>query len=533
MPARFQWAKCQLDALGRCLSLSDLRNALRTLPKDLDDTYARILESIDNNQHGEHVATIIQWLAYSRRPMSLAEISEVLTVDLKADPQFDEERRLVEPRDILRLCSSLVTLVPKRKLTNYIPPYESPEEWVLQLAHFSVREYLESSRVHDGPAKKFAIQEKSANTLIAESCIIYLFQLFKLTWLEKRSESKVFKEYPLTEYATITWNAHAEQVEEGGSTILLRKAWLLGDGIRLSTAIEHGLLGHTANSQGEHSALRRVINYHRMHIMSIRIFLGVDVNPRNVSLTPLMMISEHHNEHTELVQLLLKDRADVNARAADSTAVMKAACNGRLQSVRILLDHGADAQSYNQQTGDTALTLAIRNGHCGFVEHLLDRGMPTSSPLVVEALHNACLEYDLEILRIFFARGIRVDAELHHPKTLDEALGASILGTALLRTLEYNKFDIAGLVLERAADVIIRSIDKGTPGVDLEHAFNHGSERMIQFLLEYDADLSLVEPEYPIEDEKRRYEELLSKIQSSGLSLLVEEEGTGGSQTDA
>ena len=120
---RFQWVKCQLDALGRCLSLSSLRKALRSLPKDLDDTYARILQSIDNDEHSKLVAMIMQWLAYSRRPMYLTEISEVLTVDPDDDHPFNMERRLEDPQDLLRICSSLVTTVPipRRRKYRYLP----------------------------------------------------------------------------------------------------------------------------------------------------------------------------------------------------------------------------------------------------------------------------------------------------------------------------------------------------------------------------------------------------------------------------
>lgn len=135
MSVRFQWVKCQLDALGRCLSRSHLRTALRSLPKDLDDTYARILRCIDNNGYGKEVAKIMQWLAYSRQPMSLTEVSEVLTVDPEENSQFDIERRLVEPHELLRMCSSLVTTVRMRRVESSSTTYEdAEEEEVLQLA---------------------------------------------------------------------------------------------------------------------------------------------------------------------------------------------------------------------------------------------------------------------------------------------------------------------------------------------------------------------------------------------------------------
>ena len=123
----------------------------------------------------------MQWLAYSWRPMSLTEVSEVLTVDPEDDAQFDIERRLVEPHELLRMCSSLVTTVRQQRVKSRLTPYEdAEEEELLQLAHFSVREYLESSRLRAGPANKFAIDKMRAHTFITESCIIYLLQFDRL-----------------------------------------------------------------------------------------------------------------------------------------------------------------------------------------------------------------------------------------------------------------------------------------------------------------------------------------------------------------
>ena len=110
MQIEIERVKYQLDALERCLSLADLCKALPSLPKDLGDTCAHILQSIDQHGNGERVAKIIRWLAYSTRSLSLMEIAETITLDIEDDPRLDVERRLEDPQD-LRICSSLVTMV--------------------------------------------------------------------------------------------------------------------------------------------------------------------------------------------------------------------------------------------------------------------------------------------------------------------------------------------------------------------------------------------------------------------------------------
>src|SRR5947208_16008831 len=77
---RFRWVVCQLEVLRNCLKLPALRQKLKELPETLDETYNRILLSIPENCHYEAHA-VLQWLAYSRRPMNVAEVAEAIAVD--------------------------------------------------------------------------------------------------------------------------------------------------------------------------------------------------------------------------------------------------------------------------------------------------------------------------------------------------------------------------------------------------------------------------------------------------------------------
>ena len=537
---RFQWVKCQLDALGRCLSLSSLRKELRSLPKDLDDTYARILQSIDNDEHSKLVAMIMQWLAYSRRPMYLMEISEVLTVDPDDDHPFDIERRLEDPQDLLRICSSLVTTVPVRRRRKYRYPPRSGE--MLQLAHFSVREYLESSRTHDGPAKRYAIQDIRSNTFIAESCIIYLLHLeVSQTRTDTDYLKSLSEEYPLIEYANSSWADHAERAGEDGNIVALGKSFLMSKIYRLPEwlAFRHSRLGCCSDAQGKHLPLLYASTLNVPKITSALILEGADVNACNKDgWTTLMQITMNRNERIEFIQLLLKHGAEVNAQNRFGvTAVMIAARSGNLQTVRMLLDHGADPHAHDQDTGDTALTLATRGGHTRVVKHLLDRGVSISSHSAVEALQTASLYRQHETLQVILARGVDVDAELHHSGTVDGVVGTSVFTTALLQALENddnkNNNDIADLLLEYGADVNARATVKGIRGVALDHALNYGQDFMVEFLLEHGADPSLVKPEHLNEDGMRRFEIMLRKIESQKRSLQVQEEETEEALADA
>ena len=70
-------------------------------------------------------------------------------------------------------------------------------------------------------------------------------------------------------------------------------------------------------------------------------------------------------------------RADINARNEHGmTALMRAAYHGRVQLVRVLLEHGADP-NVTRNDNFTALSLAAFFGHAEIVEILVQRGAKT------------------------------------------------------------------------------------------------------------------------------------------------------------
>ena len=67
------------------------------------------------------------------------------------------------------------------------------------------------------------------------------------------------------------------------------------------------------------------------------------------------------------VKFLLDNGADPNIQADDGrTALMRAAVNGKLDVVTMLIDHGADS-NFENEDGHTALFMARRKGHTAVV----------------------------------------------------------------------------------------------------------------------------------------------------------------------
>jgi hypothetical protein len=98
-------ARC-IATLSRPSHASDV---LDTLPETLDKTYLRILCNIKKGYH-VYALKVLQWLAFSARPLEIEELVDVLAVNIGRYPRFDVDNRLGESRAILQIFSSLVSL---------------------------------------------------------------------------------------------------------------------------------------------------------------------------------------------------------------------------------------------------------------------------------------------------------------------------------------------------------------------------------------------------------------------------------------
>jgi hypothetical protein len=62
----------------------------------LDETYSRILLSIKEDDI-RYAIQILRWLAFSSRPMRLAEVTEITAINTDRYPAFDPDEVLQDP----------------------------------------------------------------------------------------------------------------------------------------------------------------------------------------------------------------------------------------------------------------------------------------------------------------------------------------------------------------------------------------------------------------------------------------------------
>ena len=475
-----------------------LRKALASLPKTLDGTYARILSNIDD-EHCENAFRILQWLAYSARPLQIEELAEVITIDVEDSPRFDSERRFPEPRDILTICSSLVTTTTTKASYDEIEgsdgeiedpddgiwdPYDEMTGKEVRLAHFSVKEYLVSERIQAGSASRYSIREIHANVSIAETCLAYLLQFDRPNSLTLRT----FEEYPLAKYAAKHWTQHAQYAGADMNTIhlLIMELFLQKEDAYLNWTrlfdpdTPWRELDILMNLENNWRSVPSPLYYPSLIglVESAQVLLenGADVNAQGGFYGTALQAASSGG-HDQVVQRLLEHGADVNAQGGHySTALQTTSVKGHDQVVQRLLKHGADVNAQGGYYG-TALQAASAGGHDQIVQRLLEHGadVNTQGGYYGTALQAASSRGHDQVVQRLLEHGADVNAQ------------GEYYGMALQAASAGGHDQIVQRLLEHGADV---NAQGGEYGTALQAASAGGSHRVVQRLLEHGADVN-------------------------------------------
>jgi len=198
---------CQIVYLRGCQP-GRIRHALAELPETLDDTYERTLRDI-NRRDWELAHRLFQCVTVASRPLHVEELAEFFAFDFSAGsiPIFREDWRPEDPVDaVLSTCSTLLSLVDVHGST------------VIQFSHFSVKEFLTSTRLaekRDTISRCYHVSMTPAHTLVAQAYLGILLHL------DKDVTEDGLTTFPLAEYAAEHWVRHArfegvsQNAEEG------------------------------------------------------------------------------------------------------------------------------------------------------------------------------------------------------------------------------------------------------------------------------------------------------------------------------
>ncbi|KAL4793151.1 hypothetical protein BDV19DRAFT_231391 [Aspergillus venezuelensis] len=369
----FRYVQCQLTALKRARNRNQLDVCLRSLPRDLDETYERILCSIDESC-ADDVRRILTVLCMSKRLLTVEELIDAHAVNLEYPPRLDREGRSYDHDDLIDVCLGLIEVAE-------IEGDDGRKSSVARISHFSVQEYLESDRVLQREARQFAIQKQHANMEMAQICLVHLLEP-KLS--SSPLDEKSLIKFPLAHFAAMHWFDYFRESPETKSTAedLIHRLFLERKSFETWVQL-HDLdepwyypqFGRFIPSSVYYTALLGLDRVLNSLIASCgdRIRIRDMINAQGGRYGNALQAASFRG-HEKMVQILLDQGADVNAQGGRyGNALQAASSEGHEKLVQILLDQGADVNAQGGQYGN-ALQAASSKGHKKLVQILIDRG---------------------------------------------------------------------------------------------------------------------------------------------------------------
>ncbi|KLP10132.1 Uncharacterized protein Y057_2610 [Fusarium fujikuroi] len=345
----------KLRMLEDCLDSRRLYEKLNLLPTTLNGTYDRILKDIARHPHMKDGIRVLQMLMFSRSRLTLEQAVDAIAVDTERRPYFEMENRMPDPLDLLSCLSGLVNTV------------KHGGELVLQLAHFSVKEYLTSEQLPTEFRKP--LQEIVARTSIAETCLAYRLDL------RRNIECCADLSPRLRELAPLKRQRELQhQISTSGwlGTLDQPDALVEAAGLGLACPIT-ALLERNTDNEVRGRALEAASRNGHKKIVRLLLENGAQINMHDKHYgTPL--ISALMGGQIGVAQLLLDSGADINAQAGTfGTALQTASSSGDLHCVQTLLDYHADVNVLGGNFG-SALQAACYNRHESVTRMLLEAG---------------------------------------------------------------------------------------------------------------------------------------------------------------
>jgi len=467
---------CQLEYLAGCLP-GRIRHALGELPSTLDATYERTLREIKDT-NWEFARRLLLCVAVVSRPLRVEELADLLAFDFEAGqiPTFHKDWRLEDPLEaVLSTCSTLLSVVNARK------------SQVIQFSHFSVKEFLTSSRFaenHDTISNRYHVSLTPAHTLVAQACLGILLHL------DKDITRSTLPNFPLAEYAAEHWFEHArfEGVSQnvfGGMKQLFdwRKPhlavwlWLCDPSVPSwkRDKLENPLLTprgtplHYAACCGVYDIVKVLAIEHPQDVNSWN-FAGYEGEE-----TPLDLVLREG--HVDVARLLIEHGADAAAQSKSkygTTPLHWASRDGHVDVARLLIEHGADVAA-QREDGSIPLHWASGQGHVDVAQLLIEHGADVTAQTEdgTTPLHEASLRGHVDVARLLIQHGA------------DPAARRKDGTTPLHEASEGGHVDMTRLLIEHGADAGAQSEDGTTP---LHIASKWNRVDMARLLIEHDAN---------------------------------------------
>ena len=429
-----------------------------------------------NKAQADDACRLLQCLTVASRPLRVEELAELLAFDFQAStpggiPTLREDWRWDDQEEaVLSTCSSLITIIP------------DGDSRVVQFSHFSVKEYLTSPRLARSPCidvSRFHIDLEPAHIIMAQACLATLLRS------DERDGKCNSKRSPLVKYAAQHWVDHAQfekvssRVRDGMDDLFDSSkphfaAWLQVYDIDEQWSFFGSSSPHHIGSPlyyaafcGFYDLAERLILKHPEQVNA--------EGGRNVAPLPAAL----YKRHFAVANLLYSHGAFVDVQADGETPLLVASVSGEVDTMRWLLDHGADANVQNRARR-TPLHYTASCMRFEATRVLLGRGVDIN----LQNIADATPLYDLLCVNISSSEGMvdMVRQLLEHGA--DTNIPGHRSSTALHLASSFGWAEVAQLLLRYGAKVNEKDGKGRTP---FQVAASKGHHAMTELLLEHGA----------------------------------------------
>ena len=218
----FLWAYLMVKELRELGTVRQVDDALKSLPKGLEELHEAIITRLDSSLHKAHrelVTKILKWIVCAVRPLHLPELQDILRFEIRQDRKAghslnddtDDDDLLYSEKDIELACGALVM----------------SRNGTLQLIHLSTKEILTRRPPRMGSDDSrlgFYVSTQRENPQMAGLCVSYLSihlggidsvsrpGLGTASRLEFSKDgyksTELVPNSPFIDYASISWPAH-------------------------------------------------------------------------------------------------------------------------------------------------------------------------------------------------------------------------------------------------------------------------------------------------------------------------------------
>ncbi|OBT64449.1 hypothetical protein VE03_05766 [Pseudogymnoascus sp. 23342-1-I1] len=362
----FLWVALQIISLCDMKTDDAIRQALTDLPKDLSETFSRILRKSEGSGKTYQRRTL-ELVTIAHRPLTAEELRDALSV-VPGNAVWNWSRRINDVNLVLTCCGSLLTI--------------DEEEKTIRLVHHSVKQFLFSGFKD---STNTAITIDSASRTMANIIVTYLNYGVFSTQLSTTVVPQIMAASAPSQIIRSTTNLSSSVQSLALKLLRSRKK----PDFDIGTTLAETSKLFSSQSLDEFHFYSYAKLYWLQHIICIsekepvifdllcRLFKSNAININATDQdgwTPLSLAARDGHEAV-LKSLLDSDIVDTDSKNWEGrTPLSWAAENGHHAVVKLLLDSNIVDTNSKDRLGRTPLSWAAGNGHETVVKRLLAKG---------------------------------------------------------------------------------------------------------------------------------------------------------------